>query len=115
MEYLLPLAAFLLGGVLVWLLLRSRIELAFNRGRAELQTEIAALTERLQGREEQITALQTSLSAASREIANLRDSLKDESQKDRLRKRKTIASGSWKRRSGDEKKRSATCMGRTPL
>ena len=54
MEYLLLVAGFILGGAVVWLLFKSRIELAFSRGKAELQTEVAALAERLQGREEQI-------------------------------------------------------------
>lgn len=81
MEYLLPVAAFILGGIVVWLLLRSRIELAFNRGRAELQTEVAALTERLQGREEQLAGLRSALATATEEIAELRDTLKVESDK----------------------------------
>ncbi|MHC1697206.1 MAG: hypothetical protein AB9919_03895 [Geobacteraceae bacterium] len=81
MEYLLPVAGFILGGVVVWLLLKSRTELAFSRGRAELQTEVAALVERLQGREEQLTGLRASLTTAGDEIAALRVSLKTESEK----------------------------------
>jgi len=81
MEYLLLIAGFILGGVVVWLLLKSRIELAFSRGRAELQTEVAAQAERLQGREEQIADLKASLAAAADEIAELRVTVKAESEK----------------------------------
>ena len=81
MEYLLLVAGFILGGVVVWLLLKSRSELAYDRGRAELQTEVAALTERLQGREEQLAGLRSALATASDEIAALRVSLKTESEK----------------------------------
>jgi len=81
MDYLLLFAGFILGGVVVWLLLKSRTDLAYNRGRAELQTEVAALTERLQGKEEQLAGLRSALADANAESAALRVSLKTESEK----------------------------------
>ena len=81
MDFLLPVAGIILGGVVVWLLLKSRTDLAYNRGRAEIQTEVAALTERLQGRDEQLAGLRSALATSSDEIAALRVSLKTESEK----------------------------------
>jgi len=81
MEYLLLVAGFVLGGGVVWLLLKSRLDLAFSRGKAELQSEVAALSERLQGKEEQIAGLKSSLVVATDEIAALRSALTAEAEK----------------------------------
>lgn len=81
MEYILLGVGLLLGGFLAWLFLRSRIDLAFSRGKAEHEAEAAALAERLLARDEQIAALKASLAGADDEIAVLRTDLKEESQK----------------------------------
>ncbi len=81
MEYLLLFAGIILGGFLAWLLLRSRIDLAFSRGKAEHEAEAAALGERLLGRDEQLNSLKSALQDAHAEIAALRVDLKTESEK----------------------------------
>lgn len=93
MEYLMLVAGFILGGVVIWLLLKSRTELAYSRGRAELQTELAALTERLQGREEQLAGLRSALATAIEESAALRVSLKTESEKRSAAEEKNLRIG----------------------
>ncbi len=56
MDFFLPgmIAGALIGAVLAWLFLRTRIEEAKNQARAEGDSERAILLERLQGREEQL-------------------------------------------------------------
>lgn len=81
MEYILLGVGLLLGIFLAWLFLRSRIDLAFSRGKAEHEAEAAALAERLLARDEQIAALKASLEGAGNEIAVLRADLKEESEK----------------------------------
>src|SRR5690348_14358626 len=58
-----------LGGVSIWLLLRSRIRFAVEQARTTVQAETAALTERLSNREE-------SLRKSGEETAHLIEELK---------------------------------------
>ncbi len=81
MEYLYLLVGALVGGVGAWLLFRSRADLAYQKGRAELEAHAAALNERLQSREQQITELKISLDKATGENSALRLELKSEGER----------------------------------
>jgi len=69
MEHLLPILAFVagvcLGGLALWLLTGSRISSAVACVRAELQPQLAALTERVNAKQQQVAELQTTLAAES--------------------------------------------------
>jgi DNA recombination protein RmuC len=71
----------LAGGLAVWIVLRGKVRFAFERGRAELQAETAALTERLQGREQQVAELRTGLERHEEAIASLRIELRSEAER----------------------------------
>jgi DNA recombination protein RmuC len=62
------LAGLALGMVVIWLLLRGRIAAEFDRGRKESQPELAAMNERLAGRESHIADLKTEIAALKSEI-----------------------------------------------
>jgi len=51
---LMLVAGLAIGGVTIWLILRSRVEQAGEKARAETESERATLLERLQGRDEQL-------------------------------------------------------------
>jgi DNA recombination protein RmuC len=69
------------GGIVVWLALRTNIRNAAEKARAEGEAVRAGLTERLQARDEQIEKLTGSLEKASGEIKSLQNELKSESEK----------------------------------
>ncbi|HET6420077.1 MAG TPA: DNA recombination protein RmuC, partial [Geobacteraceae bacterium] len=79
MEYLFLAIGAVLGGLCVWFLLRSREHLAFQKGRGEMEASVAALTERLQGKELQIADLRGLMEKADAETVDLRSQLKTES------------------------------------
>jgi DNA recombination protein RmuC len=60
-----------LGGGAVWLLLRLKIAAAYDRGRGESTAEMAALSERLVGREDAIEELRGRLSEKDASLADL--------------------------------------------
>jgi DNA recombination protein RmuC len=76
MEFPLLLAALAAGLVLgaagAWLLLRPGVAQARAAGRAELSMQLAALTERIAGRERQLEEAKAALALASAETATLR-------------------------------------------
>ena len=75
MNYFFPILMLLfgvaLGGVAAWLLLRAKIDAAYDRGRGEAATEMAALSERLVAREESIEELRNRLSEKDASLADL--------------------------------------------
>jgi DNA recombination protein RmuC len=79
MEYLFLAIGAVLGGLCAWLLLRSRENLAFQKGKSEMEASVAALNERLQGKELQIADLREFLEKANTETVDLRSQLKTES------------------------------------
>ena len=72
---------FSLGGSSAWLIIRTKVEETAKRARAEGESERAILTERLQGREEQLGALRDSLEKTASEIDHLRQEMRSESEK----------------------------------
>jgi DNA recombination protein RmuC len=81
MEYIFLVVGFILGGAVVWLILRSRENLAFQRGKSELESSLATLNERLQGKDQQLSELKDWLERGSVEAANLRSELKAEAER----------------------------------
>jgi DNA recombination protein RmuC len=81
MDYLFLVIGFILGAMVVWLLLRSRENLAFQRGKSELESSVATLNERLQGKEQQISELKAWFEKTSEESAILRSELKAEAER----------------------------------
>jgi DNA recombination protein RmuC len=75
MNYFFPILTLLigvaLGGASVWLLLRTKIAAAYDRGRGESAAEMAALSERLVAREESIEELRNRLSEKDASLADL--------------------------------------------
>jgi len=75
MNYLLPILMLLVGVVLggtgAWLLSRVKIAAAYERGRGESSPELAALGERLVGREASIEELRSRLSEKDVSLADL--------------------------------------------
>jgi DNA recombination protein RmuC len=77
MLYVYLLAGLVLGAILCWLALRGRI----SQVRVQGESERAILSERLQGREQQILELRGSVETLSKEVAQQRDELKLESER----------------------------------
>lgn len=71
MQILIPLLALLLGLVVMWLFMRSRIQHAQEIAKAESNTEIATLQERLSGKDQQIAGLNAVLLTREEQIASL--------------------------------------------
>ena len=70
-----------IGGVAVWCLVRAKIQYASDKAKAEAEPLRAALSERLDGKEQQIQGLAASLDKASEEIKKLQNELKSEAEK----------------------------------
>ena len=81
MDYIFLISGLVIGGVVAWLLLKSKVEFAYEKGKSALEAEAATLTERLQGKEHQIAELKESLEKGTAEIFALRSDLKTESEK----------------------------------
>jgi len=79
--FLLLIAGLIVGGIVSWFILRARIEQARETLRIQAESERAALTERLQGREEQLQELKISYEKMASETDRLREEIKSESQK----------------------------------
>jgi DNA recombination protein RmuC len=75
MDYILPILMLLIGvaigGCGVWLLMRAKIAAAYDRGRGESSTEMAALGERLLARDSSIEELRNRLSEKDASIVEL--------------------------------------------
>ena len=63
----------ILGGLLVWWLLRSKIQQARDRLRIEVESERATLLERLQGRDQQRQELKSELEKSNDDRSHLRE------------------------------------------
>jgi DNA recombination protein RmuC len=80
----LPLAAALLSGLLLgavalWLLLKSRMAATISDVKAQLQPQLATLTERVNAKDQQIASLQAALSAEEDQKTQLAMQLQSES------------------------------------
>lgn len=69
------------GGVVVWFLLRAKIQAAADKAKAEAEPARASLAERVQAKEQQIEGLTGSLDKANEEIKRLQNELKSEAEK----------------------------------
>jgi DNA recombination protein RmuC len=83
MEHLLPIVAFVagagVGGLVIWLFGRIRINSAVSVVRAELQPQLAALTERATAKHQQVLDLQASLAAETDQKSQIAYQLQQES------------------------------------
>src|SRR5512138_2689974 len=80
MDYILPAFALIIA-VAAWFIFKSRLELAYKKGKTEQQAETATLTERLAGKESQLGELKALLDKGAGEILALRGELKAEAEK----------------------------------
>ena len=82
MSYALPLVALIagvgLGGLAAWFWLRAKAAAAAAEARAELQPQVATLTERVSAKEQQITLLQSALTAEEDQKTQLAFQLQEE-------------------------------------
>src|SRR5439155_12207357 len=67
------------GAAVVWLFLRTRVGSAMSAARAQLQLQLATLSERVNAREQQIAGLQSSLTAEEDQKTQLAFQLQQES------------------------------------
>ena len=74
-------AEILIGGIIAWLILRTKIQEAKDQGKMEAESERATLMERLQGREDQIKELRGSLEKMTSDLDHLRQEMRSESEK----------------------------------
>jgi DNA recombination protein RmuC len=81
MDYTFLIIGLIIGGVAVWFYLKSRVALAFQKGRSGLESEVAALNERLQGKERNIAEYRLFLDKAEAEVAGLRLELRSEAER----------------------------------
>ncbi|MCE5335443.1 MAG: DNA recombination protein RmuC [Desulfobacteraceae bacterium] len=72
---------FLVGAVLSYFAVRSKIRTAYEQGRAELELEISALQERMAARDQQILGLNSSAEKAAADLAALTEGLRAETQR----------------------------------
>jgi len=84
------LAGIGLGAVAAWLLLRAKIRHAFDRGGSEAGAEMAALSERLSGRDETIEQLRGRADGPTRSASELSGAYAEAIDYDLI---KTLASG----------------------
>jgi DNA recombination protein RmuC len=70
-----------LGAAAVWLIMRSKISSAFEQGRGESRTEMAALSERLSGRDTAIEELKINMQQRDSGLAELQKQIIDLSSK----------------------------------
>jgi DNA recombination protein RmuC len=80
MDYILPVFALIIA-VAAWFIIKSRLELAYKKGKTEQQAETATLTERLAGKESQLGELKALLDKGEGDILALRGELKAEAEK----------------------------------
>ncbi len=71
----------ILGGVVVWFLLRSKTEQGILRVKGEGEAERAVLSERLQGKEQQAAELRASLEKICAENEEYRQTIREESER----------------------------------
>src|SRR5512135_567948 len=70
-----------IGAIAAWFALRSSVQSATEKAKADAEAARAALAERVQAKEEQIAGLTSSLDRASEEVKKLQNDLKSESEK----------------------------------
>lgn len=81
MEFIFLISGLIIGALAVWVLLKSKIDIGYQKGRAELEGEVATLTERLKGKDQQIDEFRAGLEKADSETVKLRSELKIEAEK----------------------------------
>ncbi|MBP1752132.1 MAG: hypothetical protein H6Q57_968 [Geobacteraceae bacterium] len=81
MEYLFLVIGTVVGGGCVWLLFKSRVDLAYQKGRTEMESQTAVVNERLQMKEQRIIELKVLQDRAASEIEGLRSSIKAETER----------------------------------
>lgn len=81
MEIGLLILGLIIGGTAAWLLTRAKIKHAYDRAKGEGEAERAALNERLQAKDGQISQLRTSVEKLEAETEKLRKDLSMESEK----------------------------------
>ena len=64
-----------IGGIAVWLVLKARVQQASDKAKSEGDVERAALTERVQGKEQQIQSLNAALEKATGQMATLQSNI----------------------------------------
>ena len=70
-----------LGGGLVWALLKAKIQHAAEKARAESGSAMATANERVRATEQQVTQLKQTIESANAELSKIRDALSIESSK----------------------------------
>ena len=78
---ILSIVAFLVGGFSAWLIFRTKIREAARQAKGEGESERAILTERLQGKEEQLGHWKASFEKITSDLDRLREEMKSESEK----------------------------------
>ena len=71
--FLAMIAGFLFGGIIVFLIQRNDVRQAYARARTEFNAEIAGLTERVKGREDQAAQLRGDLDERDRRMATVQE------------------------------------------
>lgn len=66
------ITSFIAGGIIVFLIMRSKTRNSYAQARSGYEAELAALKERLQNREQKLVELQQALDKAQTELVNLR-------------------------------------------
>jgi DNA recombination protein RmuC len=79
MDYVVLPSVALLAGVIVWFVFKSRFSLALGQEKAAHAAAVAALVERLQGKEEQLATVYRAVERAEVQLATVREELKVES------------------------------------
>lgn len=80
-EIVIMIVGLVIGAIAAWFALRSSVQSATEKAKADAEAARAALAERLQAKEEQIAGLTSSLDRASEEVKKLQNDLKSESEK----------------------------------
>lgn len=83
------ITGFVAGGTAVWFFYRLKMQSVLDRARAELELELARLTERLEGRDRELESLGLALDRAAKDISRLGEEARAESQKRSAAEEKT--------------------------
>ena len=79
MEYLFFPAGLIVGVLATWFICKSRMDNAFQSGKFSVQSELAVMAERLQGKEQALSEARTTIDRQTEELCALRGDLKNES------------------------------------
>ncbi|MGI5920441.1 MAG: DNA recombination protein RmuC [Syntrophomonadaceae bacterium] len=66
------------GSLFMWLLMRTRVNHAFQQGRSQSEAELARLAERIGTREKQVEELKLTIAELEQQVSELRSELKEE-------------------------------------